>query len=291
MKINLVQNGIFPILYDKDNQLLENVKLDTNFQIPGTIQGEGKLSGIPCLFIRTTGCNLRCAWLGSNGKGNICDTPYSSYDAETNNMEIDDVVATIKANQGNIKHIVVSGGEPTMKPRQLSRLLEGLRNLGLHTTIESNGTIYNEQISKHTNLFSFSPKLSNSIPTKDKFKHLDLKYDPKWEKLHNKRIKIPVLQKYIDDCYLGDDYKNRNKYKDFQLKFVVNSEEDINEIQETFLNNLKGVRPEDVQLMPEGITPEEINEKSIWIVNKCVEKGWRFTTRLHTLLFGTLRGV
>ena len=57
MKINLVQGGIFPI---KDNL----TKDSTGFKYSGTFQGEGKLTGTACLFIITSACNLRCAWVG-----------------------------------------------------------------------------------------------------------------------------------------------------------------------------------------------------------------------------------
>lgn len=66
MKINLVNNGIFPIVYDKNGELI-NEDLDTGFNIAGTLQGEGKLVGTPCLFIRTSGCNIRC-WVDNGSQ-------------------------------------------------------------------------------------------------------------------------------------------------------------------------------------------------------------------------------
>jgi len=84
MQINLVQGGIFPI---KDNLTNDS----TGFKYAGTFQGEGKLTGTACLFIRTSACNLRCAWVGLDGKGSPCDTPYSSHNPEKNKMEIDDI--------------------------------------------------------------------------------------------------------------------------------------------------------------------------------------------------------
>ena len=64
MKINLVENGVFPITKDADGNLLEGA-LDTGLSSPGTVQGEGKLLGTSCLFIRTSGvqfalCLGRC---------------------------------------------------------------------------------------------------------------------------------------------------------------------------------------------------------------------------------------
>lgn len=292
MKLNLVKEGIFPILFDKNGDKLNNVP-DTGYQTPGTVQGEGKLTGIPVLFVRTSTCNLRCMWKDENGHINKCDTPYSSFDAETNHVDVNDIISIIENNARMIKHVVVSGGEPTIQKRPLAELLSMLQSNGFHTTIETNGTLYDSDISKYTNLVSFSPKLSNSTPTIDK--------DPtigEWSKLHDKRrINIDAIQKYINDCYVQNvnGLKQltmvRQPNKDFQLKFVVNQKSDIDEIKRDFLQHLYYVNPDDVLLMPEGILPEEINAKSKWIIEACIENGWRFSTRLHSLVFGTKRGI
>jgi 7-carboxy-7-deazaguanine synthase len=64
MKLNLVNNGVFPIKHDELGRPLDQ-ELDTGFNLSGTIQGEGKWLGTPCLFVRTSACNLRCAWVRS----------------------------------------------------------------------------------------------------------------------------------------------------------------------------------------------------------------------------------
>src|ERR1022692_2538307 len=53
-----------------------------------SIQGEGSLVGVPSVFIRTSGCNLRCAW---------CDTPYTSWRPEGAEMPLDQIVEQVKA--------------------------------------------------------------------------------------------------------------------------------------------------------------------------------------------------
>ncbi len=226
----------------------------------------------------------------------------SSFKAEKNMMEIDDIIKLINLNNPNkiIKHVVVSGGEPTLQHKPLAVLLQQLQLNGYHTTIETNGTIYTEEISKYTNLVSISPKLFNSVPSKDKFignevDKLGLLYIEKWEQTHNKkRINIEALQQYIDDCYFIDEADDniliKKQKKDYQLKFVVSTEEDLKEIIE-IKNQLHIQDTFDITLMPEGYFANDIMQKSKWVIEKCIENGFRFTTRLHTLIFGTSRGI
>jgi 7-carboxy-7-deazaguanine synthase len=312
MQINLVKNGIFPIVKNADGSPIADIP-DTGYAISGTVQGEGKLIGMPCLFIRTSACNLRCAWIGVDGKGSPCDTPYSSHKPEKNPMEVLDIVKLIQVNQGTIKHIIISGGEPTMQTEALGELLETLQAAGFHTTIETNATIYDDKIAKFTNLFSMSPKLSSSTPHEANLAGTKIKYDPKWADRHERdRKNIKVIQDYINACHttslVYDKAKmqygqvtadmtfetkrgDRRPGKDFQLKFVVTRPEDILEIENDFLAHLTGWKPEDICLMPEGITPEDLMTRTSWVVQECVKRGWRFTPRLHALLFGVKRGV
>lgn len=282
MKINLVDNGVFPITKDAEGNLIEGA-LDTGLSSPGTVQGEGKLLGTSCLFIRTSGCNLRCAWVGADGNGSPCDTPYSSHHPEKNMIEVDDVVKLVHANIGKMKHVVVSGGEPTMQ-QGLSELLVKLQSLGLHTTIETNATIFNANIARYTNLVSMSPKLASSTPHQPNLKNTGIAYSEHWARKHDaKRRNIEAIQQYIDYAIR---YGN-----DFQLKFVVQNPMDIVEIETDFLAHLSGVAPDDVVLMPEGTSSDMLADRSYWAIEAAVERGWRFTPRLHIELFGKARAV
>src|SRR5215813_9322925 len=93
-----------------------------------SVQGEGSLVGVPSIFIRTSGCNLRCSW---------CDTPYTSWHPEGNAMSVDEVLGEI-AQWGNAGHAVITGGEPMIMPGVIE-LSTRLRERGLHITFETAG--------------------------------------------------------------------------------------------------------------------------------------------------------
>lgn len=293
MKLNLVKGGIFPIKGGTAGDV------STGYNVAGTFQGEGKLIGTPCLFIRTSACNLRCAWFGHYGKGSPCDTPYSSHKPEKNQMEVDDIVKIVVENtkDQNIKYVVISGGEPTMQDEPLAELCAKLHDLGYHITIETNGTIYENSFAKWVDLFSISPKLSSSVPHAAHLVDTGIAYSEKWANTHERlRINIDAIQGFIDQVYYGDqvveqDYNLRSTRYDFQLKFVVSCPEDIVEIERDFLSKLKGVKPDDVVLMPEGVTAEDLMSKTKWVSEAALARGWRFTPRLHVMMFGKNRFV
>lgn len=114
-----------------------------------SIQGEGSLVGVPSVFIRTSGCNLRCRW---------CDTPYTSWQPEGVEWPLDRILDEVKVH--GARHTVVTGGEPMIAPG-IVPLTERLREAGMHITVETAGTVF-EPVA--CDLMSISPKLSNSTP-------------------------------------------------------------------------------------------------------------------------------
>ncbi len=81
-------------------------------------QGEGRLSGTPSVFVRTSGCNLRC-W--------FCDTPFTSWTPEGDDLSVDEVMSQV--NEWDCRHVVLTGGEP-MLWSELIPLAEQLREQG-----------------------------------------------------------------------------------------------------------------------------------------------------------------
>lgn len=230
-----------------------------------SIQGEGKLAGVPSHFIRLSGCNLRCAW---------CDTPYASWNPDGSTIALDTLVRG--ATDSGVKHVVLTGGEPMMFPAAVP-LTHALREAGLHITIETAGTILPAEGSVACDLMSISPKLANSTPgAGGKADHRDP--DGVWGRRHeSRRLSIPVLQKLIDE------------HPQRQLKFVVRDELDVPEI-DWLLANLKGWDDADILLMPEGITPPPAERKA-WLTALCISRTWRYCPRLHIELFGNKRGT
>ena len=219
-----------------------------------SIQGEGMLTGVPSVFVRTSGCNLRCVW---------CDTPYTSWSPEGSDVTVEDILAAIRAYPG--KHAVVTGGEPLIAPGVVE-LTKGIKQLGLHVTIETAGTMFHPVA---CDLMSISPKLENSTPHE--------REGGKWAAQHERLRYQPDVLKQLMAEY------------PYQLKFVVASPEDMKEIA-TMLEDTHADRSR-VVLMPEGTTPETIRERAPWLTEICKREGFRYSPRLHIDLWGNRRGV
>ena len=90
-------------------------------------QGEGILTGTQSVFVRTSGCNLRCGF---------CDTPFASWSPQGDSMQIEEIVHRIHESAGGAKHVVITGGEP-MIAKDLAGLCKKIRSCGFHITIET----------------------------------------------------------------------------------------------------------------------------------------------------------
>ena len=223
-----------------------------------SIQGEGKLTGVPSWFVRVAGCNLRCAW---------CDTPYASWQPQGEQRTV--VALLEEADRVGMRHAVLTGGEP-MIFEPIAELSRGLAAKGIHVTIETAGTVHRPV---HCDLLSLSPKLANSTPTNDP-------RDPHgvWAQRHEqRRLNLDALH-----ALLGD-------HPERQAKFVVASAADLPEI-EALLEELPQLDAGDVLLMPEGVTTPDPAGLG-WLVEACLAKGWRYCHRLQIDLFGNRKGT
>jgi len=221
-----------------------------------SLQGEGTLAGTPSVFVRTSGCNLRCRW---------CDTPYASWKPEGCEMAVADILAAVQTHP--TRFVVVTGGEP-MLAKEMPLLLAELRAAGKHITIETAGTVPPEGVL--CDLASISPKLGNSTPGPEA---------AAWVERHERtRLQPEVLHEWC-------------RHYDVQWKFVISSEADLREAEQVIASIGLPVAPEKILLMPEGISPEALRSRLPLIIEACKARGYRYSPRLHIDLFGNKRGT
>ena len=222
-----------------------------------SIQGEGELTGVPSVFVRTSGCNLRCNW---------CDTMYASWEPEGAEMSVDQILAEVAKYPA--AHCVLTGGEP-MVAKGIRELAAALRTAGKHITIETAGTVPPGGIA--CDLASLSPKLGNSAP--------DHRLPEAWRQKHEKLRRQPAV------------IRDWAAHYPFQLKFVVTSGADLAEIH-LLLEEVGGkIPPAKILLMPEGTSAAAIRGRDETLVDICKQHGYRYCNRLHVEIWGHTRGT
>lgn len=225
-------------------------------EIFASIQGEGASAGTPSVFVRLSLCNLACSW---------CDTAYTwdwkRYDpkAEIVERDVDKVLARVEALAGHaIRNVVLTGGEPLQQQEPLGELASALKTCGFRLEIETNGTfVPSETLAAAIDQWNVSPKLANSgNPTE-------------------KRERPNALGWFA-------------ARPNALFKLVVSEPDDLVEIDG--LLGRYGVPAQQVLLMAEGRTASVQMERSRWLVGACQARGYRYTPRLHVLLWGDERG-
>ena len=194
-----------------------------------SLQGEGELVGVPSVFVRASGCNLRCAW---------CDTPYASWNPDGMTHTVAQVMAAVEAHPAT-RHVVLTGGEP-MIAKDAAALAAAVKASGRHLTIETAATI--EPAGIACDLASLSPKLLNSAP--------DASEHATWRRRHEAtRWQPEVVRRWVD-AY------------PYQFKFVVSRPEDIDELEAMLAALRRDIPRHKVLLMPEARTAEVMRSRA-----------------------------
>ena len=278
-----------------------------------SIQGEGKWAGVPSVFLRTFGCNFECRSFGlPRGERTTepeevaerieefkvyeelplvstgCDS-YASWHPKFKHMSplmsIDEIANkmhelipnnTWTQPGGDDIHLILTGGEPLLGwqkayPELLLKCMKnGLRNI----TIETNGTqkidpllsgFFFHQFTKQDKLhhkltFSVSPKLSVSGES--------------WDKA----IKPDIINSY-------------QQYGYTYLKFVVATEEDVEEVEQATLEYRKAGFTGYVYLMPVGGVYDQYAMNSTKVAELAMKKGYRYSPRLQVDLYKNAWGT
>ena len=222
-----------------------------------SLQGEGELTGVPSVFVRTSGCNLRCAW---------CDSPRTSWEPQGESLTVDQILERLAGYPA--RHVVLTGGEP-MIAKDVRLLAAAIKAAGRHLTIETAATVAPEGIA--CDLASLSPKLLNSAP--DPVAHAA------WRKKHEAtRWQPAVVRQWID-------------HYPYQFKFVVARPEDVEELEHMLTALEREIPRHKVLLMPEATTLEKMRSRAAWLGDLCKVRGYRYAHRLHIELYGNRRGT
>ncbi len=228
-----------------------------------SLQGEGISLGRPSVFVRLSGCNLACHW---------CDTPYTwffeghagthrgdrQYDRRANSVTLDIAEIAAAVRQYECPHIVFTGGEPLLQQPALAALCD-LLGPAYHIEIESNGTVaLTADFAPHVHQLNLSPKLGHSGNSE------------------STRRKEDVLAAYASDHRAW-------------FKFVIADPADAVEV--AALSERFAIPAERIILMPEGTDSDTLRSRTAWLAPLCLDRGWRFTDRLHIHLYGDTRGT
>ena len=223
-----------------------------------SLQGEGELTGVPSVFIRTSGCNLRCSW---------CDTPYASWNPEGEIRTLPQIMSEVESHPA-ARHVVLTGGEP-MIAKDIHALAAELRSAGRHITIETAATLAPGGIA--CDLASLSPKLLNAAP--------DAQAHAAWRRKHEAtRWRPDVVRAWVDQYA-------------YQFKFVVARPEDVDELEHMLAALQREIPRHKVLLMPEATSLERMRDRAAWLGELCKARGYRYAHRLHIELYGHRRGT
>jgi organic radical activating enzyme len=229
-----------------------------------SLQGEGKNQGTPSVFVRTSRCNLYCTW---------CDTPYTwnwigspfaheqKFDKRSHTIELEPAEVAAWVGRWSCRRVVLTGGEPLLQAGACRELVELLRAVDAtySVEIETNGTLVpSPELDALLSQYTVSPKLASSGVEA------------------TLRSKPQALE-----------YFARNPKSVF--KFVVSDAGDAAEV--ALVAETYAIAPDRIYLMPRGTSPAELEARRPDVAATCLERGYRFSDRLHIHLFGNRPGV
>lgn len=178
-------------------------------------------------------------------------------------MSINEVVDAVLAHEH--QYVVLTGGEP-MLFAEMVPICDQLHRAGKHITIETAGTL---SLPLECDLMSVSPKLSNSTP---------IEASERWIERHENTRHVPEVIRYLVSRY------------PYQLKFVVGTEEDGEEVLE-YLREFPEIDRDRVMLMPEGVTLGRLTCVETWLKPFCCEHDLTFCPRRQIEWYGSMRGT
>ena len=227
------------------------------------------MTGTPSVFVRLSGCNLRCRY---------CDTPFAAAEAEGEYLSTQEVVKRVADHE--CSHVVITGGEPLLFA-DVAPLSRELKRRGLHVTVETAGTV---DLDVSCDLMSISPKLKNSTP-------LPCKVSERSGANGDDYCRISAIAQRHDRIRHAPDVIRRliGGY-DYQIKFVVDSVDDCLEV-ESYLGEFPEIDRSKVMLMPQGVEQKLLEEKARWIIPYCEKNGLAFCPRRQIEWFGGARGA
>lgn len=253
------------------SNLLQLARLHGQPEIFYSIQGEGKSTGVPSVFVRTSLCNLHCIW---------CDTDYTWNWTGTRFAHVNDaipgyqkfsrkdwiaecpiaLVAEEVAAFG-CKNVILTGGEPMLQQPGLVALAELLRarSSDYRFEVETNGTLLpTPAFDAAVDQYNVSPKLENSAnPRRLREKPATLRF------------------------FAASPKAN--------FKFVLAEKTDLEEV--LTLIKTYSIPPEKIWLMPEGTSARSLGQRRKWLIEICKQYGFRYSDRLHVQIWGAKKGV
>ena len=261
-----------------------------------SIQGEGRYMGVPSVFLRTFGCNFKCAGFGmprgelSDEANTIdpdlykdynslplvstgCDS-YASWDPRFKHLSpvLDTdaiahaIVDTLPHKEWRDEHLVITGGEPLLGwQKQYPDLLDHPKMRGLkEITFETNGT----------------QKLSEEFK-----EYLQNWYNMSREITFSVSAKLPCSGESWSDAICPEVVAGYEEIGTVYLKFVISTEEDLKDAERAVEEFRAGGFTGPVYIMPVGGVERVYTLNNRAVAEMAMRKGWRYSDRLQVPLF------